>query len=156
GGREEVVIRIFGVDAAFDRGPAHRDIALLQTELLSIGYKQLLLHQINSRDHFSDRMLDLEPGVHFKEVKVTILVDQKFDGSRVEVICRPNNLQCCLTHALPQVWRHDRRRALFDDFLMPALDRALALAEIDGVAVSIREDLDFNMARPLDKLLDVN
>jgi hypothetical protein len=35
-----------------------------------------------------------------------------------------------------------------------ALDRALALAQVDAVAVRIAEDLDLDVARLLDELLD--
>ena len=43
----------------------------------------------------------------------------------------------------------DRRRgALLDDLLVPALDRALALEEVDDVAVGVADDLDLDVARP--------
>src|SRR5205823_8494236 len=43
---------------------------------------------------------------------------------------------------------------LLDDFLIAALDRAFALAEVDDVAMPIREDLNFNVARIHDELFD--
>ena len=49
----------------------------------------------------------------------------------------------------------DRRR-LLDDLLVAALQRALALAEVDEVAVAVAEDLHLDVARPLDELLDVD
>jgi hypothetical protein len=50
----------------------------------------------------------------------------------------------------------DRRRRLFDQLLVAALDRALALAEVHHVAVVVAEDLELDVARPLDVLLDVH
>ena len=38
---------------------------------------------------------------------------------------------------------------------MPPLDRALALEQVDDVAVVVGEDLDLDVARPLDQPLDV-
>ena len=38
---------------------------------------------------------------------------------------------------------------------MAALDRALALEQVDDVAVVVGEDLDLDVARPLDQPLDV-
>ena len=38
---------------------------------------------------------------------------------------------------------------------MAPLDRALALEEVDDVAVGVGEDLHFDVARPLDEPLDV-
>ena len=38
---------------------------------------------------------------------------------------------------------------------MPALDRALALEQVDDVAVRVGEDLDLDVPRPLDQPFDV-
>src|SRR6185503_19221571 len=46
-----------------------------------------------------------------------------------------------------------RRRRLLDDFLVAALDRALALAEINHIAVLVAKHLNFDMARIRDELL---
>ena len=52
--------------------------------------------------------------------------------------------------------RHQRRRALLDHLLMAALDGALAFAEVDHVAVAVADQLDLDVARALDQLLDVD
>jgi len=39
---------------------------------------------------------------------------------------------------------------------MPALDRAFALAQVDGVAVAVADDLDLDMPRLADVALDVD
>src|SRR5512144_1912176 len=39
---------------------------------------------------------------------------------------------------------------------MPALDAAVALVEVDDVAVAVAEDLDLDVARLVDKFLDVD
>ena len=48
------------------------------------------------------------------------------------------------------------RRAFLEQLLVAALDRALALAEMDDGAVVIAEDLELDVARVLDVLLDVD
>jgi hypothetical protein len=48
----------------------------------------------------------------------------------------------------------ERRRRLLDHLLVAALDRALALAEVDDVAVLVGQHLDLDVARLLDELLD--
>ena len=48
------------------------------------------------------------------------------------------------------------RRRLLDHLLVSALDRALALEEVDDVAVRVAEHLDLDVARLLDELLDVD
>ena len=40
------------------------------------GDADLLLHQVEAGDHLGDRMLDLEPGVHFDEVELAILIQE--------------------------------------------------------------------------------
>jgi hypothetical protein len=45
---------------------------------------------------------------------------------------------------------------LLDDFLVAALHRAVALAQVDDVAEIIGEHLELNVARPLQKLLHVD
>src|SRR5690606_28266002 len=45
-------------------------------------------------------------------------------------------------------------RRLLDDLLVAPLDRAFALAQMDHVAVTVGEDLNLDMARLLDELLD--
>src|SRR5690606_11037322 len=61
-----------------------------------------------------------------------------------------------LAHATSQVGRHDRAGRLLDELLVAALDRAVALAEVDDVAVRVAEDLELDVARPLEVLLDVD
>src|SRR4030095_5725429 len=56
----------------------------------------------------------------------------------------------------PQLLAQRRRRRLLDQLLMAPLDRALALAEMNDRAVVIAEDLELDVARRLDVLLDVD
>ncbi len=49
-----------------------------------------------------------------------------------------------------------RRGALLPDLLVPALQRAVALAEVDGVALAVAEHLDFDVARPREIFLEVD
>ncbi len=48
------------------------------------------------------------------------------------------------------------RRGLLDDLLVAALDRAVALEDVDHVAVAIAEHLDLDVTRAEDGLLDVD
>ena len=41
-----------------------------------------------------------------------------------------------------------------DQLLMPALNRAIALAQMDDVAMPVGQDLEFDMMRPLDILFE--
>src|SRR5205085_7612951 len=59
-------------------------------------------------------------------------------------------------HARAQLRRDRRARRLFDHLLVTALDRAVALAEMDEVAVAVAEHLDLDVARPDDRLLEID
>ena len=50
--------------------------------------------------------------------------------------------------------RDERRRRFLDHLLVAALDRAFALVQVEDVAVLIAEDLDLDVARVEDELLD--
>src|SRR6185436_8562837 len=59
-----------------------------------------------------------------------------------------------LAHLLAEL-RVDRDgRALLDELLVAALDGALALAQVKDRAAAVAEDLDLDVARPRDVLLD--
>ena len=68
---------------------------------------QLPRNQIGAGHHFSHRMLDLQPGVHFHEIKVLMLVHKKFNGPCTFII----HCQCCfyggISHFLAKCFGHD-------------------------------------------------
>src|SRR5579863_2013503 len=92
-------------------------------------------------------MLDLDAGVHFNEEETRGLdVVDEFDGAGVDVIERADERQRGVRHGPSRRSIEHRRRRLFDEFLMPALHAAIALAELDVIAVAVAEHLDLDMA----------
>ena len=75
----EVVGGILGVDAALDRVAAELDLLLRQRQLPAGGDADLLLHQVDARDHLGHRVLDLDARVHLHEVERAVLVQQELD-----------------------------------------------------------------------------
>ena len=59
-------------------------------------------------------------------------------------------------HLAAHLLAQRRRRRLLEQLLMAALNRALALAEVHDRAVLVAEDLELDVARRLDVLLDVD
>ena len=59
-----------------------------------------------------------------------------------------------LAHLAARALVEQRRRRFFDDFLVAALDRAFALAEIDHIAVLVAKHLDLDVAGIDDELFD--
>ena len=137
---------VFGTQPHLDRMAGEFDVLLHQSERLAAGDAQLQFDQIEPGDRFGDGMLDLQPGVHLHEVEFAARVEQEFQRAGALVAQRPHRIDRDLAHPRPQSRRHRRRRRLLDQLLVPALYRAIALAEMDGVAVAVAEHLDFDMS----------
>ena len=71
--------RIFSIDATFDRVTNHDHIILRKTKRLSFSDTNLIANDIRQRNHLSNRMLDLNTGIHFHEIKLIIFVKQEFN-----------------------------------------------------------------------------
>jgi hypothetical protein len=101
-------------------------------------------------------VLHLDAAVHLDEVELAALVDQELAGPGVHVLRRARERDRGVAHVLAERGRHDGRRRLLDQLLEAALDRAVALAEVDVVAVRVGDHLDLDVARLLDVLLEVD
>ena len=108
----------------------------------------LQLHQVDAGDHLGHRVLDLDARVHLHEVEAAVAVEQELDRAGVLVADRRGRARTAASPiSLAQLRRQRRRRRLLDQLLVPALDRALALAEVDDVAVLVAEDLELDVPR---------
>src|ERR1035438_6666301 len=72
--REEIVIRIFRVDAAFNGRAAPRHLLLGEWQAASGGDLDLEPDQVESGDQFGHGMFHLKARVHFEEVITAIAV----------------------------------------------------------------------------------
>jgi len=99
-------------------------------------------------------VLDLQAGIHFEEIEGARLVEQKLDGAGADIIDRLRCLDRRRAHLFAQFGRHHRTGRFLDHLLVAPLHRTVALAEMDGIAMAVRKDLDFDMARPDDRLLE--
>src|SRR5689334_24970533 len=98
-------------------------------------------------------MLDLEAGVHLEEIEASVLPRDELHragGIVFDRLCQRDRL---LAHLSARRRVEKRRRRFLDHLLVPALDRAFALAEIDDISMPVAHDLDLDMARVDDELL---
>ena len=139
--------------------PRQRDVLLLQVQPRSGRDLNLQPHQVEPGHQFRDRVLHLETRVHLQEVEAAVR------GPPGTPPCRRCNnpppratrmAASPISSRISGCSRHQRRRALLHHLLVPPLDRALALAQVNHVAVAVAEDLDLDVARPVDQLLDVD
>ena len=84
------------------------------------------------------RMLDLQARVQLDEVEAAVRAEQELERARVAVADRAARALGRRLHRLARLGRQRRRRRLLDQLLVAALDRALALAEGQHVAVRRR------------------
>src|SRR6516225_4597790 len=101
-------------------------------------------------------MLHLDSGIHLHEIETTILVDEILNRAGVFVSHGFSKPHGTIPHFLPQVLIDQGRRTFFDDLLIPALDRAIALAEMDESSVTVAQNLKLDMMRAFNKLFDIN
>ena len=113
-----------------------------------------LLDEIDAGHQLGHRMLDLQPRVHLQEIEAAVLPGDEFDRAGAVVADRLGERDRLLAHPGPRLRVEQRARRFLDDLLVAALDRALALAEMDHVAVLVAQDLDFDVARIGDEFLD--
>ena len=107
-------------------------------------------------DHLGDRMLDLDTRVHLHEVVAAILVDQELERARALVPGCSGSLRGCLHDVVADSLAEEWRRRLFDDLLMPALERAVAVADRVDMAVRVGQNLDFDVSGFVQVALDVH
>ncbi len=144
----KLLIRILGVDAALDRVAARGGLQHVAGERFAGGDADLLLDQLAAHDFLGDRVLDLDPGVHFHEIEILArFIDEVFDGAGVLIVDVADEVDGGLAHAGAEFRREQGRRAFLDDLLVAALHRAIALAEVDEVAVGIADDLELDVVR---------
>src|SRR5215218_9795300 len=154
-GRLEVAVGIFRVHATLDHVAAQRR-QLLHAERESGRDANLLLHEVHAGEHLRDGMLHLNAGVHLHEVKRPVLVEQHLDRAGADVLDRLRTRHGGITHPLAQVRGHRGARRFLDQLLMTTLDGAVALSEVDHPTELVTEDLELDVPRPHQVLLDVD
>ena len=118
--------------------------------------QNLFLHQVAAVNLFGDRVLHLDARVHLDEVIMPVVIDQELHRAGVLITDRLRQLDRGVAHFLAQPAVMKRRRTFLDHLLVAPLDRAIALAQVNGVAVLVGHDLKFDVMRIDDQFLDVN
>ena len=152
GRRQEAAFGILGIEPRLDGVAVEADLRLLKRQLFAAGNTELPFDQIETRDRFRHRMLDLEPRVHFDEpervgAQPFGAVGNEFDRAGADITDGARRLDCGCAHLRAQLRRHAGRRRFLDHLLVAPLQRAVALAEMNDIAVAVGEHLDFDMAR---------
>ena len=133
-------------DPTFDGVAAQANVALFELKPRAGGDSYLFAHQIDPGDHLGNRMFDLQPRVHLDEVERPVLVEEldRPDAPIAERGDRGHRPRADLGARL----RGERRRRRFlEQLLVAALQRAVALAEVDDAAEVVGQHLYLDVAR---------
>lgn len=117
------------------------------------GDAQLGLDEVDVGDLLGHRVLDLDARVHLDEDVVARGVEEELDGTGVAVADLPGEAHRVGADAVAQLRGEVGRGGQLDHLLVTALDRAVALEEVDDVALAVGEDLHLDVARVDDGLL---
>ena len=157
----EAVGRILGGDPALQGCAVDPDHVLGETKItqaLARGNAHLRLHEIDVSDLLGDGVLDLDPRIHFDEDVLARTLplgfDQELHSARAGVVDRLGKAHRVAAQRLSQLGRDVRSRRDFHDLLVPPLDRAIALEQMDGVALGVGEDLHLDVPRAAYGLLN--
>jgi len=98
----ETRLYIFGIDPPLNGPSIQFDILLFECKLFSLGNENHLFNKVNSCDHFCDRVLNLDAGVHLHEGEIVLVIQQELYGSCRVVIHRFCNTNGCISHFLTE------------------------------------------------------
>ena len=154
--RLEVVRRVLGVEPDLDRVPARLgapDVEVGQRGAL--GHRELQRDQVDAEDLLGHRVLDLEPGVHLQEEEpLGLRVVEELDRAGADVADRRGRDAGRVVQCSGHLGGEVGRGRLLDHLLVAPLDRAVAFAEHEDVAVPVADDLHLDVAAALDVRLD--
>ncbi len=152
GKRQKAAGRVFGVQAELE-GMALRFGVFGHAQRLAVRDTELFEHQVDAAGGFGHRMLDLQPRVHFQKRNLAFGAHQIFDraGAGIAGLAADRLGRAMDFRAL--VVGEKRRRRFFHELLVAPLQRAVAGADHDDVAVAVGEDLGLDVARRVEKTL---
>jgi len=106
----------------------------------------LFLDQIDTRHHFSNRMLHLNTGIDFHEVEVSFLIKKKLHRPDIAIVRSFDRLHRHSSDLSTKLVVDDRGWGLLNQLLMPPLNGAVSFPKVNHAALLISQDLHFDMA----------
>ena len=147
----EVVGGILGGDTGLDGiavaldGGLVGDADLLGVQGIALGHQDLGADDVHISDQLGDSVLHLDAGVHLDEVVAAVLVHQEFQGAGVDITHVLGDLHRIRVELGPHGFRDRPGGGEFDDLLVSALQRAVALIQMDEIPMLVSQDLHLNV-----------
>ncbi|MNG07645.1 hypothetical protein D3C84_909580 [compost metagenome] len=115
---------------------ADHHVLLGERQLVAGGDAEHFLDDVDAGDHFRYRMLDLHAGVHLDEVEVAVFVEE-LEGAGAAVADLDAGIDAALEHFGARLFVDERCRRFFQHLLVAALQRAVAVAQVDGMTLAV-------------------
>ena len=151
---QEPVLGILGVEADLDRVAVEVDVGLREPQRFAGGDAELVGDQVTARRELGDRVLDLEPRVHLEERERAPVVQQELAGPGAHVADGARQREGRVAHRSAQRGVDRGGGRLLEHLLVTPLDRAVALAEVDAVALGVEQDLDLDVPGAFEEPLE--
>ncbi len=119
---------------------------MVKAKRRALGDTNLQRHEIQSGNFFGHGMLNLQPGIHFEEVKRTGGIQQEFNRTGSSILDALGRINRRLPHLCPQRLAHHGTGRFLNHFLMSPLHRTIAFTQMDTGSMGIRKDLHLDMA----------
>jgi hypothetical protein len=113
--------------------------------------------QVDTTDHLSGRMLDLETGVELQEVELVVGVGvEVLDGTGGDVTNELTETNSGILHSLERIGLRNGNGSFLNNLLVASLNGTITTEEGDVVSVLISKKLDLKMSSVASKLHDEN
>ena len=100
-------------------------------------------------------MLNLHTGVHLDKVK-PVVFEQELKGAGTAIAHVQTRSHTSVPDLIAQGIINTGSRRLLNDFLVAPLQRAVAIAQMNRIALPVRQYLNLDVARPLQEFLHVH
>ena len=158
---DEVVLRVFGGDAALHGMAMQADVVLTGHagglgQGLAFLDQDLRLHDVDAGHLFGDGMFDLDAGVHLDEEEFPrIHIHQEFDGAGAFIADMGADAAAQIADLGALFRRQVGGGRAFHHLLVAALHGAVPLEQVIDVAVLVAQDLHLDMAGAQDHLFQI-
>src|SRR5262245_7127431 len=147
---------VLRVDAAFDRVAGQGHLFRRQPQRPALRHRDLLGDQVQPGHRLGDRVLHLDTRVHLQEEEgAAVAVDEELDGAETAIAQPGTEGDRSAEYRGPEPGVEMGSRRLLDHLLVPPLDRAVTLAEMDG-PVAVAEQLDLDVPGVADETFQVD
>ena len=150
---QEVVLRVFGIDAELQGIATVDDVALLYRQRQAAGDADLLADDVQPGDFLGDGVFHLHPGIHLHEVHLAV-GEQELHGTGILVAHRLRGTYRQVADVGALLGGELRAGGDLDELLVAPLDRTVALEQVHGVAETIGEHLRLDVLGIDDALLE--